>query len=177
MEKGPQSNESYARKPLKPYHFNRTLGAQKASSKYCQTSLPSNESYESKTGCNRTLPTVLWVPLTPPVPGGVAPKFGCLKRCRATRGCRNYSCGPNLLFLAFLFFLAFFVVFKEFLAILSVFPFFPKDFRGSASRRNPCRFGGFPCCFPKRQGKEDQGINTLRNRIRPASELRSKCRM
>ena len=25
--------------------------------------LPSNESYESKTGCNRTLPTVLWVPL------------------------------------------------------------------------------------------------------------------
>ena len=26
--------------------------------------LPSNESYESKTGCNRTLATVLWVPLT-----------------------------------------------------------------------------------------------------------------
>ena len=26
--------------------------------------LPSNESYESKTGCNRTLPTVLWVPLS-----------------------------------------------------------------------------------------------------------------
>ena len=25
--------------------------------------LPSNESYESKTGCNRTLATVLWVPL------------------------------------------------------------------------------------------------------------------
>ena len=25
--------------------------------------LPSNESYESKAGCNRTLPTVLWVPL------------------------------------------------------------------------------------------------------------------
>ena len=29
----------------------------------------------------------------PPFPGGVAPKFGCLKRCRATRGCRSYSCG------------------------------------------------------------------------------------
>ena len=28
--------------------------------------LPSNESYESKTGCNRTLATVLWVPLTQP---------------------------------------------------------------------------------------------------------------
>ena len=63
---------------------------------------------------------------------------------------------PNLLFLAFLVFLAFFL-FKEFLAILCVFLFFPKDFRGSASRRNPCLFGGFPCCFPKRQGKEDQG--------------------
>ena len=25
--------------------------------------LPSNESYESKTGCNRTLATILWVPL------------------------------------------------------------------------------------------------------------------
>ena len=31
--------------------------------------------------------------LPPPVPGGVAPKLGCLKRCRATRGCRSYSCG------------------------------------------------------------------------------------
>ena len=67
---------------------------------------------------------------------------------------------PNLLFLAFLVFLAFFL-FKEFLAILSVFPFFPKDFRGSASRRNPCLFGGFPCCFPKRQGKEDQGFSLV----------------
>ena len=26
--------------------------------------LPSNESYESKTGCNRTLATVFWAPLT-----------------------------------------------------------------------------------------------------------------
>ena len=65
---------------------------------------------------------------------------------------------PNLLFLAFLVFLAFFL-FEEFLAILSVFPFFPNNFRGSESRRNPCLFfGGFPCCFPKRQGKEDQGF-------------------
>ena len=64
---------------------------------------------------------------------------------------------PNLLFLAFLDFLAFFL-FKEFLAIFSVFPFFPKDLRGSASIRNPRFFGGFPCRFPKRQGKEDQGI-------------------
>ena len=29
----------------------------------------------------------------PPVPGGVAPNFGGLKRCRATQGCRCYSCG------------------------------------------------------------------------------------
>ena len=73
------------------------------------------------------------------------------------QGPAAFSLCPNLLFLAFLVFLAFFL-FKEFLAILSVFPFFPKDFRGSASRRNPCLFGGFPCCFPKRQGKEDQGV-------------------
>ena len=71
---------------------------------------------------------------------------------------------PNLLFLAFLVFLACFL-FKEFLAILSVFPFFPKDFRGLAGRRNPCLFGGFPCCFPKRQGKEDQGRGFSNNRF------------
>ena len=65
---------------------------------------------------------------------------------------------PYLLFLAFLVFLAFFL-FKEFLAILSVFPFFPKDFRGSASRRNPCSFGGFPCCFPKKAKKIRAKIN------------------
>ena len=59
---------------------------------------------------------------------------------------------PNLPFLTFLDFLAFYL-FKEFLAILSVLPFFPKDFRGSASQRNPCFFGGFPGCFPKK-GKE-----------------------
>ena len=38
-----------------------------------------------------------------------------------------------------------------------VLPFFPKDFRGSDERKNPSRFGGFPCRFPKKQGKEDQG--------------------
>ena len=43
---------------------------------------------------------------------------------------------PNLLFLAFLDFLAFFLS-KEFLAFLRVFPFFPKDFRGSATIKNP----------------------------------------
>ena len=61
----PEQWELWEGKPLKPYHFNRTLGAQKASSKYCQIKLvlPSNEIYESKTGCNRTLATVLWVPL------------------------------------------------------------------------------------------------------------------
>ena len=62
----------------------------------------------------------------------------------------GFGKNPNLLFLAFF-------LFKEFLVFLSVFPFFPKDFRGSAGRRNPCLFGGFPRCFPKRQGKEDQG--------------------
>ena len=48
---------------MKLYHFNRTLGAQKASSKYCKPVLPSNQSYESKTGCNLTPAAVLWVAL------------------------------------------------------------------------------------------------------------------
>ena len=66
-------------------------------------------------------------------------------------------------FLAFLDFLAFFVA-RNFLAFLSVFPFFPRDFRGSAPRKNPCFFGWFSLLFPKKQGKEDQGIfRYLRN--------------
>ena len=85
---------------------------------------------------------------------------------------------PNLLFLAFLVFLPFFL-FKEFLAILSVFPFFPKDFRGSAGRRNLCLFGGFPCCFPKGTGKEDQGTlftkNTARATPRKALRVMDVC--
>ena len=64
---------------------------------------------------------------------------------------------PDLPFLAFFEFLAFFS-YKEFLACLSVFPFFPKDFRGSLGKKNPCFFGGFDCFLPKKQGKEDQGI-------------------
>ena len=60
----PEQWELWEGKPLKPYHFNRTLGAQKASSKYCQTSTAKQrELWESKTGWNRTLATVLWVPL------------------------------------------------------------------------------------------------------------------
>ena len=51
-------------KTLETVHFNRTLGAQKASSQSTvKLVLPSNKSYESKTGCNRTIATVLWVPL------------------------------------------------------------------------------------------------------------------
>ena len=63
---------------------------------------------------------------------------------------------PDLLFLAFLDFLAF-LLFEEFLAFVSVFPFFSKVCRGSEETENPCIFGGFPCIFPKKQGKEDQG--------------------
>ena len=50
-----------------------------------------------------------------------------------------------------------FLLLEEFLAFLSVFPFFSKDFRVSEEMENPCFFGGFPCLFPKKQGKEDQG--------------------
>ena len=64
---------------------------------------------------------------------------------------------PDLPFLAFLDFLAFFVARNFPCLILSVFPFFPRDFRGSEERNNPCFFGWFSLLFPKKQGKEDQG--------------------
>ena len=69
---------------------------------------------------------------------------------------------PDLRFLVFLDFPAF-LLFEEFLAFLSVFPFFSKDFRGSEETENPCIFGGFPCIFPKKQGKEDQGRERTHN--------------
>ena len=61
-KKAPQSNESYEREtvPFQPY-FGCTKSFLKVLSKLA---LPSNESYESKTGCNRTLATVLWAPLS-----------------------------------------------------------------------------------------------------------------
>ena len=37
-KKAPRAMRAMRGKALEPYHFNRTLGAQKASSKYCQTS-------------------------------------------------------------------------------------------------------------------------------------------
>ena len=46
---------------------------------------------------------------------------------------------------------------EDFLVFLTVFPFFSRDFRGSEGIKNPCFFGGFPCLFPKKQGKEGQG--------------------
>ena len=61
---------------------------------------------------------------------------------------------PDLSFLAFLEFLAFFFC-EEFLVFSSVFPLLSRDFRGSLGKKNPCLFGGFPCLFPKKQGKED----------------------
>ena len=64
---------------------------------------------------------------------------------------------PVLPFLVFLEFLVFSPC-EEFLVFLSVFPFFSRDFRGSAGIKNPCFFGGFPCNFPKKQGKEGQGF-------------------
>ena len=69
---------------------------------------------------------------------------------------------PDLPFLVFLEFLVFFLS-EEFLACLSVLPFFPRDFGGSPRRKNPFLFCGFPCRFPKKQGKEDQGF-ALENR-------------
>ena len=46
---------------------------------------------------------------------------------------------------------------EEFLVFSSVFPFFSRDLRGSVEIKNPCFFGGLPCPFQKKQGKEGQG--------------------
>ena len=78
-------------------------------------------------------------------------------KLRKRRGVqKSMGNNPNLLFLAFLDFLAFFLS-KVFLAFWGVFPFFPKDFRGSATIKNPCFFGGFPCRFPKKARKRRSG--------------------
>ena len=75
--------------------------------------------------------------------------------CDLRFGHLRYS---SLSFLS-LFFLEFLVFWpcKDFLVFLSVFPLFSRDFRGSVGIKNPCFFGGFPCHFPKKQGKEGQG--------------------
>ena len=63
---------------------------------------------------------------------------------------------PDPPILAFFDFLAFFL-FRFSLLFWSVFAFFSKDLRGSAKRKKPLLFGGFPLLFPKRQGLEGQG--------------------
>ena len=68
----------------------------------------------------------------------------------------------TLFFLCFLEFLVFFSL-SGIPCFLSVFPFFSREFRGSVGRKSPCFFGGFPCHFPKRQGKEAQGSDCNRN--------------
>ena len=39
-------------------------------------------------------------------------------------------------------------------SFLIVFPFFPRNFRGSEERKNPCLFGGFPCFFGKKKARK-----------------------
>ena len=85
---------------------------------------------------------------------------------------------PVLPFLVFLEFLVFSPC-ADFLVFLSVFPFFSRDFRGSVGIKNPCFFCGFPCLFPKKQGKEGQGscvfITNCAIRICDLSCLRLNC--
>ena len=82
--------------------------------------------------------------------------WGCSKSLCKKSSCAFFVPYPVLPFLVLLEFLDFFPC-EEFLAFLSVFPFFCRDFRGSVGIKNPCFFGGFPCLFPKKQGKEGQG--------------------
>ena len=44
---------------------------------------------------------------------------------------------------------------------MQCFPFSSKDFRGLARIKIPFFWGDFPCLFPKKQGKEDQGLAAL----------------
>ena len=66
---------------------------------------------------------------------------------------------PVLPFLVFLKFLVFFFPLRGIPCFFfwAFFPSFSRDFRGSVGIKNPCFFGGFPCLFPKKQGKEGQG--------------------
>ena len=70
----------------------------------------------------------------------------------------NMTRRPALSFLSLFFGIpCFFFPLRGIPCFLSVFPFFSMDFRGSVGIKNPCFFGGFPCLFPKNQGKEGQG--------------------
>ena len=64
---------------------------------------------------------------------------------------------PDLLFLAFFEFPCF-VMFQDFLVFLRVFPFFSQDFRVRLGSKILAFLVGFPCRFPEKQGKEDQGM-------------------
>ena len=70
VEKGPpeQQSELWEGKPSKPYLFKGISTVlwvhQKNPQSTVSQAFPSNKSYESKAGCNRTPATVLWVPLT-----------------------------------------------------------------------------------------------------------------
>ena len=61
-------------------------------------------------------------------------------------------------FLVFLEFLVFFPL-RGIPCFLSDFLFSSRDFRGSVGIKNPCSVSGFPCIFPKKQGRKDRGKN------------------
>ena len=67
----------------------------------------------------------------------------------------HYPVLPFLVFWISLFFL----LARISLFFRAFFVFFSRDFRGLVGIKNPCFFGGFPCLFPKKQGKEGQGTH------------------
>ena len=72
----------------------------------------------------------------------------------------------TLSFLSLFFGIPCFFPCEKFLVFLSVFPFFSRDLGASAGIKNPGFFGGFPCLFPKNQGKEGQGKYRKKGRSR-----------
>ena len=60
----------------------------------------------------------------------------------------------------------FFVEFLGFFSLATISLFFERfsllsrDFGGSVGTKNPCFFGGFPCCFPKKKEKKDRELSS-----------------
>ena len=106
--------------------------------------LPSNESYESETGCNCILATVLWV--------GLRMAWLALQYLGAPR-CPD----PDLPILAFFRFLRFLHL-GVFLAFCAFLLSFSKDFKGSAEGKILAFFRGSSLFCQKRKDLEGQGM-------------------
>ena len=89
-------------------------------------------------------------------------EFGPLEAKTRKMRIQNADClSPDLLDFSLLFSISLLFSFaRNSLFFLIVFPLFPRNFRASEERKNPCFLDGFPCLFQKKPGKEDQDLVT-----------------